>query len=179
MKAIVYLDSWMQDRPLPFLVTVPDQCTPGNCWQHEKRHHLAARRYVGSIDPASGIHARINERADFLYHVGPCGRRETADFSVMPAFWPTDRRTALSRYRNAKRLQRKGTFHYCAKRYWPNAISFGIIPRKDLFCYTEQECRHIHARFQLAATSRAPLPPWRLSDCWKRLSDEPAAEQAA
>lgn len=171
MKAIVYLISWMQDRPLPFLVECGPHETPGNCWQKEERHHLACRRYLGYIAAGgairNGIHKTINQRAELLLNAGPTGHNETGHRSVYPSFTMTDERIARSRFRKAKRDIRTGRkATYGALGYACIDLSFGLRKVGTCFDYTHQELQHIQDRLFLAARERGPLQPWHLSDCW-------------
>ena len=135
--------------------------------------HIHQLHVVGIIRPDMTVHQKINRRAEFIsqtaWHVwhrqvlppGQYGRNWGRDYQ----WFTTPERIAKSRFRNAKHLRRRGIHPHG---YSCIDFSFGLIGRSSLFSLTDTEQRHIHHRLELAASSRAPLPTWHLSDCWKK-----------
>lgn len=169
MKSIVYLTDRGDRRNIPRFVE-HDPCFPAfeiykrtARWLSNAEAHL---RYCICIETGwggHGVHQKINRRAEYIGRTSLTGHAGQADI------YTSDSRTAKARYRNARRRQRRDPGYACID------IAFGIIANGDYFNFTETEHCHIRERQALAATSRAPLPPWRLCDCWPENATQPTA----
>lgn len=173
MKSIIYFSDH-GDRPcIPVLVEHhPDYSAYETYKRHDPRytgkHYYLG--YVCTIRPDASIHEKIRARAEWISrtasirlfkgHACPPDWKDKRRVGRDYQWYQSEKRIARSRFRNAKNLRRKGMIpHYAC-----TDISFGLTLRPDAYTYREK-C-HIAARLELAASSRAPLPPWRLSDCW-------------
>ncbi len=105
------------------------------------------------------MNEKINRRAE-THSLGPDGRRGRHSHPYLS-------RIARCRFRHARRLLRRGIISRSQHGYPIIETAFGIIPAGDLMNYTAREHEHIIDRLRIMA-SRAPLPPWRLSDCWQQ-----------
>jgi hypothetical protein len=175
MKSIVYLSNG-ERRNIPRFVAHDPALPAFEIYKRTDRwlsYRESGLRYCGTIESGMGVHEKINRRADFIantawhvwhHHATPPGtfRHWGRDYQ----WYVTPQRTARSRFRHAKRQRRKGTFNWC-QGYSPMDLAFGLVNDRP-FDLTDAERHHLLARLDLAATSRAPLPPWCLSDCWQR-----------
>lgn len=178
MKSIIYLSNG-ERRNIPRLIEHEDWHCPGDAFRRTDQWLRAdsyiGRSYIGHIRGDLSIHQRINKRAELIsqtaWHIwhskvlppGQYGRKWGRDYQ----WYVTPERIARSRFRKVKRFIRTGRKPtYGAYGYAPIDFSFGLSDIHSRRNLTERECQHLHARLLLAATSRAPLPPWHLSDCW-------------
>lgn len=178
MKSIIYLSDY-GDRPCrPVMVDHDPRFSALEHFKHHDPRYTGSHyhlRYVCTVESRWTIHEKINGRAMHIgktawnwghHNATPPGwgrRRQGPDYQ----WYSTPERIARSRFRHAKRACRTGrkipAYHFG---YALIDFSFGLRTRDTLFSLTPRELRHLQARLELAATSRAPLPCWRLSDCW-------------
>jgi len=157
MKSIVYLTDRGERRNIPRFVEHDPRFPAFEIYQRSARwlsNAEAHLRYCICIESGMRPHEKINRRAEYIARTSNAGR------SSEPDIYTTAFRTAKARYRNARRSRRPCHGYACID------IAFGLIANGDCFNFTPTERRHIQARLELAATSRAPLPPWRLCACW-------------
>ncbi len=174
MKSIIYLSDY-GDRPCRPVAVEHDPRFPP--FEHFKHHDPRCTgtcyqlKYCCTITPDMGIHQKINCRAEHIgktawnyghHRATPPGwgrRKQGPDYQ----WYLTPERIARSRFRKARRLRKQNRWHqaYCAIDF-----SFGLFPASDGMRLDSAERRHLHARLKLSATSRAPLPPWSLIQCY-------------
>lgn len=172
MKSIVYLSNGDR-RNIPRLVEHEPYHCPWDAYKRTERY-LSYAEYgfhlAGIIRQTFTIHEKINQRAEFIggtafhhwHHRAlplDCTRHFGRDYQWhVPA-----ERIARSRFRKARRNARIG-------QPWPgySAIdfSFGLSCQDTRQNLAPRERHYLTIRLELAATSRAPLPPFHLSDCW-------------
>jgi hypothetical protein len=166
MKSIIYLSDY-GDRPCTAIaVTHPPELPAYEQYRHHDPRYTGkyySRKYVCTIPSDMGIHQKINRRAQDISRTAGIFETRRGNTCVGRDYqwYPSPERIARSRFRKAKRDRRTGRTNHC-----PVDFYFGLGLGRDLFHLTPQERSHIAARLVIAATSRAPLTPWRLCDCW-------------
>lgn len=126
-----------------------------------------ALRKLLEIKSGLSIHEKINLRAPYL---GRFPITDLIEISVLTDnLYSNKTSIARSRFRNARRNSRKtkGLWRYM-KGYSCIDFSFGLYTFDTSTNLSNREKQHLKERLNLAATSRATLPPWSLSDCWKK-----------
>ncbi len=179
MKSIVYLTNG-ERRNIPRLIEHEDWHCPGDAFRRTDQwiqsDSYLGRHYLGHVRGDHTIHQRINKRAEMIgqtaWHIwhskvlppGQYGRKWGRDYQ----WHVSPQRIARSRFRKAKRDIRTGRKStYGSLGYACMDFSFGLYPDiHSLSNLNDTEREYLQARLELAATSRAPLPPWHLSDCW-------------
>jgi hypothetical protein len=199
MKSIVYL-SYYNYRPCTAIsVTHPPEFNGYEQYKHHDPRYTGryySLRYVCTIPADLGIHEKINRRAE---HIGRTASVQISHGHVCPPDWDDKRRIgrdyvwhhsenriARSRFRKAKRVR-------ATARHWQGKlplgsfcngyacidIAFGLRPSGGFLNYTDTEQQAIAARLELAATRRAPLPAWQISDCWPEARQKSQVAKAA
>lgn len=158
MKSIAYHTSILGFKFTRYRPTLIEHLADSNIpddWQ-DKHLHDTHLRWLGCARADLTIHERINHRAELLHNIASTGRRETPSFSMYCHYYSSPERIARSRFRNGKK-KRKHSAGYAIIDW-----SYGLDHCSHL---DSTQFQHLKNRLHLAATSRAPLPPWSMNDC--------------